>query len=504
MVVEDKVVSTLGASEIVQRMLFLFDQRQVRYCHWKSNEHAVAAIRAETDLDLLFDENQEELVTEILQSLGFRFLKAVEFASYPGIVDFVALDCSVMRMVHVHAHFRLQLGEKFVKSYRLPWERTVLETRIRHESCEMYSAKPELEMLLLLVRGALKLRWRSRLAALVRKRRPSADFVREFEWLRQRIDLEQLRTIASTLLGASSAEAIVESVKKGPKFEELLRLRTDLVARVKQYRTVSSTGAFLCAVRRELLLYWRLLLRRKLNYPVPVRRTNPRGGMVIAFLGVDGSGKSTIVKELTRVLSQKVDVVNVYFGTGDGASGLVKQLKKLRERRLYKSKKLSQAVAVPKRRGMFYRPLLVVWALAAAWEKRSVLKRMLKARRCGQVVVCDRYPQSQFAQIGDGPILQQEELLTSSFMRLFAGVEAAVYRSFSVYVPDLVVKLKVSATTASTRKPGQPSMEMLRRKIEIVEALHFDSRVAVVTIDTERPLDDVLRDIGNEIWARYP
>jgi hypothetical protein len=53
----------------------LFDalhEHDIRYCHWKSNEHLLAGLAGETDLDLLFDRRQFGEVTILLAQCGFR------------------------------------------------------------------------------------------------------------------------------------------------------------------------------------------------------------------------------------------------------------------------------------------------------------------------------------------------------------------------------------------------------------------------------------------------
>ena len=44
---------------------------------------------------------------------------------------------------------------------------------------------------------------------------------------------------------------------------------------------------------------------------------------MVAVLGVDGSGKSTLVRSLNQWLGQEVDVLPIYFGTGDGRPSLL-------------------------------------------------------------------------------------------------------------------------------------------------------------------------------------
>src|SRR5439155_17069655 len=84
------------------------------------------------------------------------------------------------------------------------------------------------------------------------------------------------------------------------------------------YRTYGRVVAFWRRWSRAWQRHW----NRYLDTQVPEKRTLPHGGLIVAFLGVDGSGKSTATKEITRWLSRKVDVVSIYFGSGDGPASL--------------------------------------------------------------------------------------------------------------------------------------------------------------------------------------
>ena len=87
-----------------------------------------------------------------------------------GLEDFLGVDDESGRMVHFHVHYRIPGGERHNKRFRLPWERTVLETRVRDESGVWVTA-PAVEVVLLLTRYALKLRGRDMVGGVERTRR---------------------------------------------------------------------------------------------------------------------------------------------------------------------------------------------------------------------------------------------------------------------------------------------------------------------------------------------
>src|SRR5690606_19450198 len=89
---------------------------------------------------------------------------------------------------------------------------------------------------------------------------------------------------------------------------------------------------------RELYAKTTKLLNQKLGTLIVRRRTPVTGGLTVVLLGVDGSGKSTHVKQLVKWLGWKLDVGYVYFGSGDGPVSLLRKplvfLRKLRKRKI--------------------------------------------------------------------------------------------------------------------------------------------------------------------------
>ena len=64
----------------------------------------------------------------ILAELEFKRFSAVPSRAYPGIEDYLGMDRATGTLVHLHVHYRLTLGERYIKGYRLPWEEEVTGT----------------------------------------------------------------------------------------------------------------------------------------------------------------------------------------------------------------------------------------------------------------------------------------------------------------------------------------------------------------------------------------
>ena len=168
----------------MRELFAAFHAAGIPYCHWKSNEHLGRSMSGLADLDVLVEKGRAGVIEQILASNGFKRFTATPLRSYPGIEDYLTLDDDdTGRLVHLHLHYQLTLGEPFLKGYRLPWEPLLLSTRRMDADHGIYVADANLEFLLVAVRGALKLRLRD----MFRMRLGSA-FLAELYWLRERVE----------------------------------------------------------------------------------------------------------------------------------------------------------------------------------------------------------------------------------------------------------------------------------------------------------------------------
>jgi hypothetical protein len=220
---------------------------------------------------------------------------------------------------------------------------------------------------------------------------------------------------------------------------------------------------------------------------------------VIAVVGVDGSGKSTVVAAIRAWLDSEVDVVPLYFGTGAGRPSLLlrpfKWLVPLITRGLKtKPKGASHGKISDQPPGLLYSLLLTVWATVVAREKRSSLLAARRGAQLGLVIVSDRYPQDEIAGFNDGPLLTRLSRVPNWLVRF----EAAAYMLARRLPPDLVVRLDVLAETAARREPDMDPT-LIRQRIADLRRLTF-AGARTVRIDAEQPVNDVIRAVQHKIW----
>jgi thymidylate kinase len=488
---------------IVHDLFRRFHEAGIAYCHWKSNEHLGAAVEGLTDLDILVESSRLADLQGILAKTGFKRFAAPPLRAYPGIEDYLAFDEGSGRLVHLHLHYQLTIGQSHLKGYRLPWEHRVLATRRRDHEYDIDCSEPAMELVLLLVRAALKFRLRDRLRATV----GGHDFLRELAWLQERTQEAEVLQLVEELVGPAAVAPTREMLADPASTSKLAALAACVRHDLRRYRSFGVVGGPARAWVREAQWIVDAVNRRYLHHPIPLRRTSPRGGVVVVLVGADGSGKSSLARILVEWLGVKLDVMPLYFGSGDGPSawyrhpmswahGLIRAPSAPREAT---ASPAGTIIAHEARPISFRDQARVPWALALSSEKRGKIRRMVRAQNRGMIVVCDRFPQSHTAGFGDGPLLAHWRHHPSTWLRKLSVWEAAPYVEAAAYRPDLVLKIVVPPEVALARRPEMNLDQTLQRQ-ELVEALPFSCPTRVHRIDGSAPLEHVAALVKKLVW----
>lgn len=483
----------------VRKVLDAFHDAGVRYCHWKSNEHVLAGMQGKTDLDILVDHGQRDLCTKVMMEAGYKRFQAVGASSYPGIEDHIALDLESLRLSHLHVHYRLMVGEKHLKGYRLPWEHDLLEARQWNQQLDIYTASPEMELVLLMIRAVLKRRSRDRFQRLVGRRRTSIDDHREFEWLAHRVNLQSLDIVSNSLLNVNAAARISKTLDHGYSVGEVNRLRRSVYSSLQAYRYYGPLEARRRRWLREANQLYCRLRRRLGSRTTMVRRVLPHGGVIIALVGVDGAGKSTQAKSLAKLLGTKLDVTTIYMGSGDGRTSFLRAVLEIPIRilrPLYR-RSSSPAKSVHTRTSLSWRR--AIWAISLAIEKRGKLKQAWRASAKGLIVLTDRYPQTDILGYNDGPLLYTWRSHQRGIKRWLAEWEFKQYSYATRHPPTLVVKLALPHAIAVQRK-ADTGPQMAQAKIDALSRIVFAPSARCKEVDAAQGTTLVLRDIASSVW----
>ena len=175
------------ALDLVETLCFELAAEGVVYCHWKSNDLLGRALCGESDLDLLVRRQDAERFEETIHRLGFRDVEAPPLRRVPGVFHSYGLDAPSGRLVHIHAHYELVLGDDTTKNYRLPIEDAYLASA--EQGVWMPVPSPEHEFIVFVLRMVLKhATWDAIVSA---KGRLSDAEVAELGYLTERADLHR-------------------------------------------------------------------------------------------------------------------------------------------------------------------------------------------------------------------------------------------------------------------------------------------------------------------------
>jgi thymidylate kinase len=475
----------------------------VRYCHFKSNAHLAAGMAGETDLDVLLDSQQRQEAERCLVASGFKAFRAIGHLAYPGVIDYLAMDENSGALVHLHIHYQLILGEKHLKGYRIPWESSILASRTLDGEHGFFTASVAWELLLLLLRASLKVRVRDHISGVLGMSAIEPGIAHEFAWLTQRCERTAFAELAQHHVGPRGLAAANALLERGLSLRRLARFRRAVSPMLREWRTHSPLRAWFSRHIHEAAWLIGGLSRRFLNRGAPTKRIPINGGRVIALLGCDGSGKSTLGKELRRWLAWKLDVYAIYHGSGDGESSLLRWPLKAAQRLFVRSRKKSPdssgGTASARRESVAKRIIRPIWAIALACEKTRKLRRQTRARNLGMVVLADRYPQTEVAGIHDGPLLDNWAQHPNRLLRWLSRWERRRYERFALFPPDLVLKLNVDVEECWRRKP-EGSRENLQRRVEAIARIHVPALVEEVLVDASLPKDLVALSAKRQIW----
>lgn len=215
---------------------------------------------------------------------------------------------------------------------------------------------------------------------------------------------------------------------------------------------------------------------------------------IIAVIGSDGSGKSTVCEHLINCVQKYGPAVRIHLGkqAGNVERAVVKL--PLMGKALNKTIKHNKVKSAKKLPGPV--PALVIMSFVLRRLLR--FRRMLACHRRGLIVLTDRYPQIQIPGAYDGTVFPAN-VTGSRFVLWLAGIERSSFSWMANHKPDLVIKLNVDLDVACARKPDH-RREALAKKIAITPQLTFDGS-QLVDIDANKPLNEVLIDAEKAITS---
>ena len=465
----------------------------VAYCHWKSNEHLLPGLDGNTDLDVLLSEEDRERGRSILSFLDFLECKSQYGSRYPGVEDWIGFDKVTGSLIHIHLHYALVTGHKGMKEYDLPWREEALQSRILNTEYGVYVMEPNLELVTLYTRIGLKADFKNLIRCRTGKFHFDKDTKREIDWLKDRVNMSKVESLAKKYYGSMSVSFLDIIKKETIDAKSFTKLREITERNFKSNRRIH----FFVRLREVCFFIYRrylLPIRQKSGTLITKKVPIKEKGLTVAFLGQDGAGKTTVTKNIIKWWKWKLDVQKVYLGSGENYSSWKKKLaKRIPGKKLFR----------------YIRTLLTFSDTKDRMKKAYVnVRKAVDYSQKGGLVVYDRYPQMEYAGICDGPKIRKRlhDIFGKGFMYkimlpLAKSEEKNIKRILN-YSPDVVIKLILSPEESLRRKPEENYADV-KKKHEIIRALTYD-KSDIYTVDATMPFDEELIMIKTIIWQHIP
>jgi thymidylate kinase len=479
-----------AALELILQLCNTLAAQGIDYCHWKSNTFLPRSASGENDLDLLIRREHAGRFEQILAELGFKETYLPPGESLPGVRDFYGWDEISGRLVHVHAHYQLVLGNDLSKNYRLPIENAYLESSTQGELFRVPA--PEFELVVLVIRMVLK---HSTWDAILMRHGQLSET--------ERAELDDLATDENL----SKVDAVLQKLPLSRELFDLclqaVQPRCPFWTRVRAGERLQ-TALWTCARRP----HWRdviLKFSRRIGQPIQRRlfKITPKnrfanGGLFVAIVGGDGAGKTTVIERLYKIFAGTFEIEKLHMGkpAWSWTTVLVRGVLKIGtllhlypfEGDVYEE--MGQPHGTP-------------WFLRAVCTARDRALTYQRARRLssnGKIVICDRYSLAGFMQM-DGP--QCESALAnakrqSRFLQFLADREKFHYSQ--IQLPDLLIVLKLDPEIAVQRKTEETEASVRARSSE-VWGLEWEN-VSGLVADASRSREEAFTQVMSIVWNR--
>jgi thymidylate kinase len=497
---------TASTSELVARLVAAFEEQAVVYCHWKSNLSLTLALSGETDLDLLVDCGSLQRALAILTSLGYKRGVVRWGPSTQGVSHYYGLDPQLGQLSHVHLFSQVLTGESLVKSHLLPFGPMLLENTDRIGEIIVTSKPAELVVFVLRV----FINYGSLLDLIYLLGR-AEDIRTELRWLQDTTDPSEVLSLLRehcSVIDEQLFSRCIETLHADTSLTQRVILARQIRRRLRtysRYNVVSRVSAYARLLWGEV--------RRRLSGSRRNRILSARGA-VIAFVGPDASGKSTLVSACKHWLGGALAVRTVHAGRPPSslltapiniALWLARRwswMRSLHSRGQDSAFDPTQSqLKVPDQSSLAY----AIRALSLAWDRRRVLVAARRSADNGVVVICDRYP-SEVAGAVDSRRLQEHQTRGGPMLAVLnwlARAEEGLYKQ--IPAPDVVLRLRLTSEMARERNRGrikagkEGEADMERRYLQSRDWDVSGARY-VYEVDVERPPSETILNVKKLIW----
>jgi PST family polysaccharide transporter len=475
----------------------------VRYCRWKRSLDLERVLCGKGDLDLLVDCQDAEAFLRVADQLGFRRVVSCFEPRRDQEIHLYGLDPETGALLHLHVNLSL-LGDESPLNDGSP----SLEELVLHHAAPgtapgllegMPVVQPPAELIVFVLRTMQQYARLGAYPLLAGKRK---TIQARLQALLAEEGAADWRKLLDAWLPSVPPDLFAEclaALRDPSPWWRRLRLARQLRKRLQVGRAFSlraTVGRMLSFMRAGA---WRLCHGR--GSPKQL----PSGGAVIAFIGPEACGKSTMVAETTRWLGNVFRVQSAHLGKPP-ATWLTllptlawKLLRRAVPRLRAQKKSAGERTAGPGKPGLLRR----LGAVLLAWDRRALARRLARKAARGWLVVCDRYPTAVVGAPDSARLPTPEGGEGPGWFRApLARLENRLYRG--IHPPHIVIRLNAPLTVAIDRnkeriKAGKESDAYVTRRHRDFFVPQF-ANARTIELDSNRSQAETVQAVRRLLW----
>ena len=470
---------------LLNNLTEFLSKNEVKYVHWKSNSRIKDALSGIDDFDLFVDCQKTNIIKNGLNDLGFVRAKSRSDLWQPNILHFIGLDNNSGKLCHLHLHYQLWLGWDYDKCHQFPTTNYLFETSILFDN-RVFLSSIEAEYVLLVTRLYLKFSFvpflfvgiKTKLECIFKGYKITEKDKSELLFLKNKLVPLKLEKTLNKLYPnlkisdfyyyanyLESRTSIVKFWKISSKVSSMLTKRHDSIKMI--YNGIIRVFPY-----RVIFLLNFLGFKVRLN-----KKTLQSEGVIIAFTGCDGSGKSSNIKQLDKTLSKHFEVKTIHLG---------KPQKTLLGWFLWNFSRIAGVFRLKK-------ISLIFSKIGIAIDRNYSRNKVNKMKKKGYIILLDRIYLNNLDSM-DSYSLKQFIVLS-----IFKNLEKSIYR-YNKIKADLVIVLNADLNTVKIRRPND-SHEYLSKRIEsIKELIKRGIEYNHSIIDSNQNPKSVSQSVLHKVW----
>lgn len=465
-------------------------EQSINYCHWKSIDRIDEVMRGDTDIDLLIDKSQITEFNKILSEFNAISVRPRLWMTYPSMEDYLLYDKKIGKFFHLHLHYKLIMGKKNAKEYILPLEKIYLNNTIKHPKYDTYVIKPEIDLIMLHLRYAVKYslfqknyqKFRGFNVSEIKEMLFLLPQCKEETLLKKAKEIDDILKTDSKIYAYFSNKYHINPLKNILK---TVRLKKS----ISLYKRISSCEVFFIRKLRKYLNLYAVLGRNNAKHPI-------QGGITIAMVGCDGSGKTTVVNSIIKEFRSKLSARKYYMGFNARSFSFTTKLLAV----------LSYAPRGAKfiLKNDFGKKINIFGQLIIEYggylDRKKLYKKSLQDKANGMIGFYERFPLKNtidypqcFFNSKDATIIDKSKFLTK--------LKNKLEKKYEIFKPA-DINFFINTTTDTIRERRVMSDEIFDKVCDKYFRVknYVTDKDYFIEIDGNQPLEKVLLDVKNEIF----